>query len=127
MAADPDMHILLVDDFSTMRRIIKNLLKDIGFINIDEAEHGQAGLAKLKSDKFDFIISDWNMPVMTGIEFLRAVRSDSDLKETPFLMVTAEAKQQNVVEALQAGVNNYVVKPFTSATLKDKIDKIFGP
>ncbi len=126
MGVDPDMHILLVDDFSTMRRIIKNLLKDIGFINIDEAENGQAAFAKLKAGKFDFVISDWNMPVMTGIEFLRAVRGDADLKETPFLMVTAEAKQENVVEALQAGVNNYVVKPFTSATLKEKIDKIFG-
>jgi two-component system chemotaxis response regulator CheY len=120
------MKILVVDDFSTMRRIVKNLLKDIGFSNFDEAEDGNAALAKLRSDKFDFIISDWNMPGMTGIELLVAVRADEELKGIPFLMVTAEKTQENVVAALQAGVNNYVVKPFTSAVLKEKIDKIFG-
>ena len=124
--ADANMKILVVDDFSTMRRIVKNLLKDIGFTNFDEAEDGNVAMAKLKSDKFDFIISDWNMPGMTGIELLKAVRADEDLKGIPFLMVTAEKTQVNVVEALQAGVSNYVVKPFTSAVLKEKIDKIFG-
>ena len=124
--ADLNMRILLVDDFSTMRRIIKNLLKDIGYTNVDEAEDGAVALDKLKDEKFEFIISDWNMPNMTGIELLKAVRADSDLKGLPFLMVTAEAKPENVTEALGAGVNNYIVKPFTSATLKEKIDKILG-
>lgn len=123
--ADLKMKVLLVDDFSTMRRIIKNLLKEVGFTNIDEAENGNAALEKLKGGDFDFVISDWNMPVMTGIDLLRAVRADGSLKEMPFLMVTAEAKQENIVEALQAGVSNYIVKPFTSKTLQEKIDKIF--
>ncbi len=123
--ADLKMKVLLVDDFSTMRRIIKNLLKEVGFTNIDEAENGNAALEKLKGGDFDFVISDWNMPVMTGIDLLRAVRADGNLKEMPFLMVTAEAKQENIVEALQAGVSNYIVKPFTSKTLQEKIDKIF--
>ena len=123
--ADTNMRILLVDDFSTMRRIIKNLLKEIGFTNIDEAEDGSAALTKLKAEKFDFVISDWNMPVMTGIELLKAVRGDDAFKDMPFLMVTAEAKQENIVEALKAKVSNYIVKPFTSKTLQEKIDKIF--
>ncbi len=124
--ADVNMKILLVDDFSTMRRIIKNLLKDIGFTNVDEAENGSLAFDKLKEGGFDFVISDWNMPVMTGIELLKAVRGDDDLKGLPFLMVTAEAKPENVTEALSAGVSNYIVKPFTSVTLKEKIDKILG-
>jgi two-component system chemotaxis response regulator CheY len=124
--ADLNMRILLVDDFSTMRRIIKNLLKDIGYTNVDEAEDGALALDKLKGEKFDFVISDWNMPNMTGIDLLRAVRAEASLKATPFLMVTAEAKPENVTEALEAGVNNYIVKPFTSDVLKEKIDKILG-
>ena len=123
---DLTMKVLLVDDFSTMRRIIKNLLKEVGFADIDEAENGSAAFDKLKAGNFDFVISDWNMPVMTGIELLRAVRADEGLKEMPFLMVTAEAKQENIVEALQAGVSNYIVKPFTSNTLQEKLEKIFG-
>ncbi|MBE9532396.1 MAG: chemotaxis response regulator CheY [Proteobacteria bacterium] len=124
--ADLNMKILLVDDFSTMRRIIKNLLKDIGYTNVEEAADGNLALDMLKSDTFEFVISDWNMPNMTGIELLKAVRADDNLKGVPFLMVTAEAKPENVTEALQAGVNNYIVKPFTSAVLKEKIDKILG-
>jgi two-component system chemotaxis response regulator CheY len=123
---NPNMKILVVDDFSTMRRIVKNLLKDIGYTNLDEAENGSVALAKLKSVKFDFVISDWNMPEMSGIDLLKAVRADESLKALPFLMVTAESKQENVVEALQAGVSNYIVKPFTASTLKEKIDKILG-
>lgn len=119
-----DMKILIVDDFPTMRRIIKNLLKEIGYTNVDEAEDGKSALSKLKSEEFDFIISDWNMPNMTGIELLRSVRSDPSLKDKPFLMVTAEAEKENVIEAIKAGVDNYIVKPFTAATLKEKIDKI---
>ncbi len=121
---DKDMKILIVDDFPTMRRIIKNLLKEIGYTNVDEAEDGKVALSKLKSEPFDFIISDWNMPNMTGIELLRCVRSDSALKDIPFLMVTAEAEKGNVIEAIKAGVDNYIVKPFTAATLKEKIEKI---
>ncbi len=121
---DKDMKILIVDDFPTMRRIIKNLLKEIGYTNVDEAEDGKVALSKLKSEPFDFIISDWNMPNMTGIELLRCVRSDSVLKDIPFLMVTAEAEKGNVIEAIKAGVDNYIVKPFTAATLKEKIEKI---
>ncbi len=124
--ADLNMRVLLVDDFSTMRRIIRNLLKDIGYTNVEEAEDGAVALTKLKAETFEFIISDWNMPNMTGIELLKAVRADTSLKALPFLMVTAEAKPENVTEALKAGVNNYIVKPFTSATLKEKIDKILG-
>lgn len=124
--ADADMKILLVDDFSTMRRIIKNLLKDIGYTNVEEADDGDVALKKLQEVDFDFVISDWNMPKMTGIDLLKAVRADGKLKGIPFLMVTAEAKPENVTEALEAGVNNYIVKPFTSAVLKEKIDKILG-
>lgn len=122
---NPNMKILVVDDFSTMRRIIKNLLKQLGYSNVDEAEDGALALARLKSEKYDFVVSDWNMPNMTGLELLQAVRADASLKEIKFLMVTAEALQENVVAAVQAGVNNYIVKPFTAETLKEKIDKIF--
>ncbi len=122
---NPNMKILVVDDFSTMRRIIKNLLKQLGYSNVDEAEDGSQALTRLKSEKYEFIVSDWNMPNMTGLELLQAVRADASLKDIKFLMVTAEALQENVIAAVQAGVNNYIVKPFTADTLKEKIDKIF--
>jgi len=119
------MKILIVDDFSTMRRIIKNLLRDLGFNNTEEADDGNTGLPKLQSGNFDFLVTDWNMPGMTGIDLLRAVRADDKLKELPVLMVTAEAKKEQIVMAAQEGVNGYIVKPFTAQTLKEKIDKIF--
>jgi two-component system chemotaxis response regulator CheY len=126
MALDLSMRILVVDDFSTMRRIIKNILKQIGFSNVDEAENGQAALAKIgDGGNYDFVISDWNMPEMTGIELLKEVRANESTKDLPFLMVTAEAKKENVVEAVKAGVNNYIVKPFTAEVLQEKISKIF--
>jgi len=120
-----DMKILVVDDFSTMRRIIKNLLRDLGFTNADEADDGNTALPMLKSGKYDFLVTDWNMPGMTGIDLLKTVRADDDLKTLPVLMVTAEAKRDQIVAAAQAGVNGYVVKPFTAAVLKEKIEKIF--
>ncbi len=122
---DKNMKILVVDDFSTMRRIIKNLLRDLGFTNISEADDGQTGLPMLQSGDFDFLVTDWNMPGMTGIDLLKAVRADERLSSIPVLMVTAEAKKEQIVEAAQAGVNGYVVKPFTAETLKAKIEKIF--
>lgn len=125
MPADPNMKILVVDDMVTMRRIVKNILKQLGFANVDEAENGQEALQKLRADSFGFVVSDWNMPVMTGIDMLRAIRADEKLKTTPVLMVTAEAQQSNLVEAVQAGVSNYIVKPFTAETLQEKIAKIF--
>ena len=125
MPADPNMKILVVDDMVTMRRIVKNILKQLGFANVDEAENGQEALQKLRADSFGFVVSDWNMPVMTGIDMLRAIRADEKLKTTPVLMVTAEAQQSNLVEAVQAGVSNYIVKPFTAETLQEKITKIF--
>lgn len=120
-----DMKILVVDDFSTMRRIIKNLLRDLGFTNTDEADDGNTALPMLQTGKYDFLVTDWNMPGMTGIDLLRNVRADENLKTLPVLMVTAEAKRDQIVAAAQAGVNGYVVKPFTAAVLKEKIDKIF--
>ncbi|MHB1645749.1 MAG: chemotaxis response regulator CheY [bacterium] len=125
MALDLSMKILVVDDFSTMRRIIKNILKQIGFTDIDEAENGQVALSKINDNNYDLVVSDWNMPEMTGIELLKAVRANEAIKDTPFLMVTAEAKKENVVEAVKAGVNNYIVKPFTAEVLQEKIEKIF--
>lgn len=122
---DKNMKILIVDDFSTMRRIIKNLLRDLGFNNTDEADDGNTGLPKLQTGNFDFLVTDWNMPGMTGIDLLRAVRADEKLKTMPVLMVTAEAKKEQIVLAAQEGVNGYIVKPFTAQTLKEKIDKIF--
>ncbi|RDV25086.1 chemotaxis protein CheY [Alteromonas aestuariivivens] len=119
------MKILVVDDFSTMRRIIKNLLKDLGFSNIQEADDGNTALPMLQQGDFDFVVTDWNMPGMQGIDLLRAIRSDAKLKHLPVLMVTAEAKKEQIVAAAQAGVNGYVVKPFTAATLKEKLEKIF--
>ncbi|NLY14900.1 MAG: chemotaxis protein CheY [Gammaproteobacteria bacterium] len=120
-----NMKILIVDDFSTMRRIIKNLLRDLGFTNTEEADDGSTALPMLQSGNFDFLVTDWNMPQMTGIELLRAVRADDRLKHLPVLMVTAEAKRDQIIEAAQAGVNGYVVKPFTAQALQDKIEKIF--
>ncbi|AIN59583.1 two-component system chemotaxis response regulator CheY [Pseudomonas sp. TE6288] len=120
-----DMKILIVDDFSTMRRIIKNLLRDLGFTNVKEADDGNTALPMLTSEHFDFLVTDWNMPGMTGIDLLRAVRADERLKHLPVLMVTAEAKREQIIEAAQAGVNGYVVKPFTALALKEKIEKIF--
>ena len=125
MQLDKNMKILIVDDFSTMRRIIKNLLRDLGFSNTVEADDGNTALPVLKKGDIDFLITDWNMPGMTGIELLRTVRADPELGTMPILMVTAEAKREQIIEAAQAGVNGYIVKPFTAITLKEKIDKIF--
>jgi two-component system chemotaxis response regulator CheY len=119
------MKFLVVDDFSTMRRIVKNLLKELGFTNVQEAEDGVDALNKLRGGDFDFVVSDWNMPNMTGIDLLRAIRADATLKHLPVLMVTAEAKRENIIEAAQAGASGYVVKPFTAGTLDEKLKKIF--
>ena len=120
-----DMKILVVDDFSTMRRIIKNLLRDLGYSNTTDADDGSTALPMLQAGDFDFLVTDWNMPGMTGIELLKAVRADPKLASIPVLMVTAEQKREQIIEAAQAGVNGYIVKPFTAGTLKEKIDKIF--
>lgn len=120
-----DMKILIVDDFSTMRRIVKNLLRDLGFTNTQEADDGLTALPMLQNGNFDFLVTDWNMPGMQGIDLLKAVRADAKLSHLPVLMVTAESKRDQIVEAAQAGVNGYIVKPFTAITLKEKIDKIF--
>lgn len=122
---DKNMKILIVDDFSTMRRIIKNLLRDLGFNDTTEADDGQTALPMLQTGKFDFLVTDWNMPGMDGLTLLKTVRADENLKDMPVLMVTAEAKREQIVIAAQAGVNGYIVKPFTAVTLKEKIDKIF--
>jgi len=123
--ADPNMKFLVVDDFSTMRRIVRNLLKELGYTNVDEAEDGAMGLSKLRSGQFDFVISDWNMPNMDGLTMLQQIRADPALAKIPVLMVTAEAKKENIIAAAQAGANGYVVKPFTAATLDEKLGKIF--
>lgn len=120
-----NVKILVVDDFATMRRILRNLLKELGYSNVDEAEDGVAAMHKLRSQPFDFVISDWNMPNMTGIELLRTIRDDQQLRHLPVLMVTAEAKKENIIAAAQAGASGYVVKPFTAATLDEKLRKIF--
>lgn len=122
--ANLNMKILVVDDFSTMRRIVKNLLRQIGYSDIEEAEDGEQAYSKLKNGGFSFVVSDWNMPNMDGLELLKKVRSDPELKDLPILMVTAEAEKDKVVTAIQAGVNNYIVKPFTGEVLKEKMDKI---
>ena len=119
------MKILIVDDFSTMHRIIKNLLRDLGLNNTHEADDGNTALPMLKNGDFDFVVTDWNMPGMQGIDLLKAIRADESLRHLPVLMVTAEAKREQIIEAAQAGVNGYIVKPFTAATLKEKLDKIF--
>ncbi len=124
MSDSNNMKFLVVDDFSTMRRIIRNLLKELGYNNVDEAEDGSIGLAKLKRESFDFVVSDWNMPVMDGLQLLQAVRADATLSHLPVLMVTAEAKKENILAAAQAGASGYIVKPFTAATLDEKITKI---
>lgn len=120
-----NIRILIVDDFSTMRRIVKNLLADLGFTNTAEAEDGSGALNLLRAEPFDFVVTDWNMPVMTGIELLKAIRADDKLKALPVLMVTAEAKREQIIEAAQQGVNGYIIKPFTAQTLEEKLGKIF--
>lgn len=122
---DKNMKILIVDDFSTMRRIVKNLLADLGFSNTAEADDGKTAWPMLQTGDFDFVVTDWNMPGMTGIDLLKAIRGDAKLKALPVLMVTAEAQRDQIVEAAKAGVNGYIIKPFTAATLKEKLDKIF--
>jgi len=120
-----DMAILIVDDFSTMRKILKNCLKQLGFSNVTEAPDGQIALEKLQSGEFEFVVSDWNMPNMMGIDLLKAVRGDDRLKDLPFLMVTAEAQKENILEAAKAGVSNYIIKPFSAETLSTKMEAIF--
>lgn len=122
---DPKMKFLVVDDFSTMRRIVRNLLKELGFANVDEAEDGAIALQKLQTGGFDFVVSDWNMPNMDGLTLLQTVRATPNLKHLPVLMITAEAKKENIIAAAQAGASGYIVKPFTSATLSEKLQKIF--
>ncbi|MFZ4831956.1 chemotaxis response regulator CheY [Rouxiella sp. Mn2063] len=123
--ADTNLRFLVVDDFSTMRRIIRNLLKELGFNNVEEAEDGVDALNKLRASSFDFVVSDWNMPNMDGLDLLKTIRADAALSKMPVLMVTAEAKKENIVAAAQAGASGYVVKPFTAATLEEKLSKIF--
>jgi two-component system chemotaxis response regulator CheY len=124
--ADKNLKFLVVDDFSTMRRIVRNLLKELGYTNVDEAEDGVVALQKLKGGgNFQFVVTDWNMPNMTGIELLKAIRADAGLKHLPVLMITAEAKKENIVEAAQSGASGYIVKPFTAGTLDEKLGKIF--
>lgn len=125
MPTDSNMKILVVDDMSTMRRIVKNIMKQLGFPNVEEAENGQDALDKLRAESFGLVISDWNMPVMSGIDLLRAIRADDKLKAIPVLMVTAEAQKENLIEAVKAGVSNYIVKPFTAEVLQEKMNKIF--
>lgn len=123
--SDVKMKFLVVDDFSTMRRIVRNLLKELGFVNVDEAEDGAVALQKLNSEHFDFVVTDWNMPNLDGLQLLQAVRANPQLKHLPVLMITAEAKRENIIAAAQAGASGYIVKPFTAATLSDKLTKIF--
>ncbi|HEX9842630.1 MAG TPA: chemotaxis response regulator CheY [bacterium] len=126
MPADTKMHVLVVDDFATMRRIITNVLRQLGFEHILEAEDGTKALQILETEKVDFVITDWNMPQMSGLDLLKAIRASEDKKHIPVLMVTAEAMQENIIKAAQAGVNNYIIKPFDAKTLSDKINKIFA-
>ena len=126
MAVDMNMPVLIVDDYKTMLRIIRNLLKQIGFNNVDEATDGKAALEKMQQRKYGLVISDWNMEPMTGLELLKEVRADEGLRPTPFIMITAESKTENVVAAKEAGVNNYIVKPFNAATLKTKLTSVLG-
>ena len=123
--ADKNMSFFVVDDFPTMRRIVRSLLKELGFTNVEEAEDGQDALNKLRAGNFEFVVSDWNMPNLDGLEMLKEIRQDNALKDLPVLMVTAEAKKENIIAAAQAGANGYVVKPFTAATLEEKLNKIF--
>ncbi|MCE8040585.1 chemotaxis protein CheY [Halomonas desiderata] len=123
--ADKNMSFLVVDDFPTMRRIVRSLLKELGYTNVEEAEDGQEALSKLRAGSFEFVVSDWNMPNLDGLEMLKQIRADAALKDLPVLMVTAEAKKENIIAAAQAGASGYVVKPFTAATLEEKLNKIF--
>lgn len=123
--ADRNLKFLVVDDMSTMRRIVRSILKELGFDNVEEAEDGNDALAKLRAGKFDFVVSDWNMPNLDGLEMLKAIRADEKLKTLPVMLVTAEAKKENIIEAAKAGASGYVVKPFTAAVLEEKLNKIF--
>ncbi len=123
---DLNMKVLIVDDFATMRRILRNILKQVGFTNISEADDGKTALKVLKKEKIDLILCDWNMPEMPGIDLLNTIRSDDELKGTPFVMVTAEAQKENIVEAVKAGVSSYIVKPFTAEIVNEKLNKVFG-
>ncbi len=123
--ADKNLKILVVDDFSTMRRIVRNLLKELGYTNVDEAEDGVVAMQRLRGNNFQFVITDWNMPNMTGIELLRVIRADPSLKHLPVLMITAEARKENIIEAAKSGASGYIVKPFTAGTLEEKLCKIF--
>jgi len=123
---DLNMKILIVDDFATMRKILRNILKQIGFKNISEADDGKSALKILKKENFDLILSDWNMPEISGLELLNKVKSDNELKNIPFVMVTAEAQKDNILEAVKAGVNSYILKPFTPETVREKLNKVFG-
>jgi two-component system, chemotaxis family, chemotaxis protein CheY len=125
MMADPNMKFLVVDDFSTMRRIVRNLLKELGYTNVDEAEDGVAALQKLASGGFEFVVTDWNMPNMDGLTLLQTIRQTPQYKDLPVLMITAEAKKENIIAAAQAGASGYIVKPFTAATMAEKLEKIF--
>ena len=125
MADRTALKFLVVDDFATMRRIVRNLLKELGFNKVEEAEDGAIALSKLKASDFDFVVSDWNMPNMDGLQLLKAVRADPALKHLPVLMITAEAKKENIIAAAQSGAHGYIVKPFTAATLSEKLEKIF--
>lgn len=125
MTIDRNMRILVVDDFSTMRRIVKNILKQLEFNNVVDADDGTTAWEVLNKDKIDFVISDWNMPKMSGLELLKKIRNSEEFADMPFLMVTAEGQQENIIEAVQAGVSNYIVKPFTPETIEQKIEKIF--
>jgi two-component system chemotaxis response regulator CheY len=123
---DLNMKVLIVDDFATMRRILRNILKQIGFTDINEADDGSTALKELRKEKYDLILSDWNMPEMPGIDLLNAIRADDELKGIPFVMITAEAQKDNIIGAVKAGVNSYVVKPFTAETIGEKLKKVFG-
>ena len=123
---DPKLRILVVDDFSTMRRIVRNLLKELGFTNVDEAEDGAIALQKLQSGGFEFVVTDWNMPNMDGLQLLKTIRSTPALSHLPVMMITAEAKKENIIAAAQAGASGYIVKPFTAATLAEKLQKVFA-
>ncbi|MFP3928933.1 MAG: chemotaxis response regulator CheY [Desulfobacteraceae bacterium] len=123
---DTSIKVLVVDDFATMRRIVKGVLKQLGFSNIIEAEDGTSAMDLLRKEKIGLVVSDWNMPKMTGLDLLKAIRADEDLKSTPFIMVTAEGQKENVIEAVKAGVNNYIVKPFTPETFSEKLEKVFA-
>ena len=123
---DFGMKVLVVDDFATMRRIVRNILKQLGFTNIVEADDGATALEIMKSDKIDLVLCDWNMPKVSGLDLLKQMKADNDLKNIPFLMITAEAQRQNIIEAVKTGVSNYIVKPFTADTIAEKLKKIFG-